>query len=80
MTEEYISSKILELIEESLPQEYRPAISIPNYGFLPLERDILEVFENASEIAQKTCGNFTVEVENLFDAYVKLHPEFFCNS
>lgn len=77
LTEEYISSKILELIEESLPQEYRPAISIPNYGFLPLERDILEVFENASEIAQKTCGNFAVEVENLFDAYVKLHPEFF---
>lgn len=77
LTEEYLSSKILELIEESLPQEYRPAISIPNYGFLPLERDILEVFENASEIAQKTCGNFAVEVENLFDAYVKLHPEFF---
>ena len=77
LTEKYISSKILELIEESLPQEYRTAISISIYDFLPLECDILKVFENASEIAQKTCGNFTVEVENLFDAYVKLHPEFF---
>lgn len=77
MTEKYISSKILELIEESLPQEYRTAISISIYDFLPLECDILKVFENASEIAQKTCGNFTVEVENLFDAYVRLHPEFF---
>lgn len=77
LTEKYISSKILELIEESLPQEYRIAISISIYDFLPLECDILKVFENASEIAQKTCGNFTVEVENLFDAYVRLHPEFF---
>lgn len=77
LTEKYISSKILELIEESLPQEYRTAISISIYDFLPLECDILKVFENASEIAQKTCGNFTVEVENLFDAYVRLHPEFF---
>lgn len=77
LTEKYISSKILELIEESLPQEYRTAISISISDFLPLECDILKVFENASEIAQKTCGNFTVEVENLFDAYVRLHPEFF---
>lgn len=77
LTEKYISSKILELIEESLPQEYRTAISISIYDILPLECDILKVFENASEIAQKTCGNFTVEVENLFDAYVRLHPEFF---
>lgn len=77
LTEKYISSKILELIEESLPQEYRTAISISIYDFLPLECDILKVFENASEIAQKTCGNFTVEVENLSDAYVRLHPEFF---
>lgn len=77
LTEKYISSKILELIEESLPQECCTAISISNYDCLPLECDILKVFENASEIAQKTCGNFTVEVENLFDAYVKLHPEFF---
>lgn len=80
LTEKYISSKILELIEESLPQECCTAISISNYDCLPLECDILKVFENASEIAQKTCGKFTVEVENLFDAYVKLHPEFFCNS
>lgn len=77
LTEKYISSKILELIEESLPQECCTAISISNYDCLPLECDILKVFENASEIAQKTCGKFTVEVENLFDAYVKLHPEFF---
>lgn len=77
LTEKYISSKILELIEESLPQECCTAISISIYDFLPLECDILKVFENASEIAQKTCGKFTVEVENLFDAYVKLHPEFF---
>lgn len=77
LTEKYISSKILELIEESLPQECCTEISISNYDCLPLECDILKVFENASEIAQKTCGKFTVEVENLFDAYVKLHPEFF---
>ena len=77
LTEKYISSKILELIEESLPQECCTAISISNYDCLQLECDILKVFENASEIAQKTCGKFTVEVENLFDAYVKLHPEFF---
>lgn len=77
LTEKYISSKILELIEESLPQECCTAISISNYDCLPLECDILKVFENASEIAQKTGGKFTVEVENLFDAYVKLHPEFF---